>query len=144
MTSNQQQISSDKASQRGVSERDTDVNAGARIQSANINAGAHVAGANIAAGAHPTQTGYLQTLIAKQNSGQALTPAEQQYFTNATTKARGGGIHLGVQPGGGVPISMAGAGNPVANSGKPVTPQQAASLPKGTHFMTSDGRWLVR
>lgn len=144
MTSNQQQVSSDKGASRQVSMRDTDVNAGSRIGAANINAGAHVQGAQISAGAHPTATGLVEQIMSIPAAQRS--PEQSAYLAKALTPARSGGIHLGVQPGtaGSVPVSNAGAGNPVANGGRPITPQQAATLPKGTHFLTSDGRWLVR
>lgn len=142
MTTNQQQVSADKGSQRQVSIRDTDVNAGSRIQAAGIGARSRNSAPNV--------TTMIQGLEQKQNAGQPLTPAEQAIWTHYTAPPRSGGVHLGVQPGGapaasgGIPIANAGAGNPVANGGKALTPQQASTLPKGTHFLTSDGRWLVR
>lgn len=132
------------ANSQATSRRDTDVNAGARITSAQISAAARLATQQ------PSQAAYIKELTGKVSAGTA-TPAEQQYFEHIAAPSRQSGIHLGVggtgappvHPGS-VPISMAGANNPVANGGRAVTPQQAASLPKGTHFLTSDGRWLVR
>lgn len=138
MTSNQQQVSQDKGAGRQVSMRDTDVNAGSRVTAA-------VAGANARGKfVQPSVTGLTEQIMnipAAQRS-----PEQSAYLAKELTPPRSGGIHLGVQPGttGSVPVANAGAGNPVANGGRPVTPQQAATLPKGTHFLTSDGRWLVR
>jgi len=143
MTANQQTISEDKEAQRKVSVQDTNTNARARLGSASIMANAHLRGIQ------PSETGYLSGLIDKQNQGQQLTPAEQMYFNHYTAppKTGSGNIPGGLTIGGGkpaVPITMVGNNNPVANAGKPVTPEQARTLPKGTHFLTSDGRWLVR
>lgn len=150
MTSNQQAVDQAKAAQRTTSERDTDVNARSRVTAANIGANSHIQAATIGAD-RTTDASILQGLIQKQNSGQQLTPSEQQTFAHLTQvngRNRRGlpGSGQTVTPGnyGGVSVAYAGANNPVANSGKAVTPAQARSLPQGTHYRTTDGRWIVR
>lgn len=144
MTTNQGQVSSDKGAARAQAGRDTDVNAASRVTAAQISAAARYATAQ------PSQAGLIKEIIGKAQAGTA-SPEEIKYLDHVSAPPKQSGIHLGAQPGGAppvhpgsVPISMAGANNPVANGGRAVTPQQAASLPKGTHFLTSDGRWLVR
>jgi len=117
-------------------------------------AGSRITAAQIYAHAHPTQPNMpteLNEIGAKIDNGTA-TPSEKAIFSHFASPPRSAGIHLGSQPTGSssggqqssVPITMAGPNNPVANGGKPVTPDQARNLPSGTHFLTSDGRWLVR
>lgn len=84
MTTNNQQVSTDKAAQRASAQRNTDVGVAGRIQAAGISAGAHVDAANISAG-KPSSAATIDALTAKQNSGQQLTPAEQAVWNKATT-----------------------------------------------------------
>lgn len=125
-----------ETTQRGqnMTQQNAQTGARARLGAANIMANAHLKGIQ------PSETGYLSDLINKQNQGQTLTPAEQMYFNHFTAPPH----NAKTQTAPGVPIQNYGANNPVANAGKPVTPEQARTLPKGTHFLTSDGRWLVR
>lgn len=90
MTANNVQVSADKGQQRQTSMRNTDVNAASRIQAAGIGAGGHVQAAGISAG-RTTDATILQGLVAKQNSGQPLTSAEQAAFNHMTQVSRGGG-----------------------------------------------------
>jgi hypothetical protein len=132
-TAGQQLRAQTAANGQQITRQDTLTNAGSRIKSAQIIAGSRT----------PSQTQYLESLVAKQNAGQSLTPAEQTVYNKYTAMPQPKRTNLG-QSTPSVPIAMAGANNPVANGGKPVTPEQARTLPKGTHFLTSDGRWLVR
>jgi len=67
---------------------------------------------------------------------------EQQAYLNKQLKPNG--IALGGQMATGPGFVKDAQGNLVANGGHPVSPDQARSLPPGTHFLTNDGRWLVR
>lgn len=127
LTANNIRVSGDKAQQRATSMRNTDVSAGSRVQAAGISAN------------RPQNAAILQNLITKQNSGQALSPAEQAAFDHLTQVSKGrGGRSL-------PPGLVVGGGAAGANANIPVlTPQQAAKLPKGTAFRTTDGRLLHR
>lgn len=150
MTSNNQQVASDKAAQRTVSERDTDVRAGATIGAANIGADSRIDSAHISAD-KPTASGFVQYLTDKQNRGEQLTPAEQKVWDKETSiRGKGRSLPAGLVVGGsgntsgGISVQNYGANNPVANGGQPLSAAQAASLPKGTHFLGHDGKWYVR
>lgn len=78
LTHNNLLVSGDKAAQRQVSMRDTDVSARSRVQAAGVSAG------------RPVDAAILQGLITKQNSGQTLTPAEQAAFNHFTQVSKGG------------------------------------------------------
>lgn len=83
MTRNNVQQSYDRSQQRATSERNTDVNAASRIRAAGISGGSHIESSEIAA-AKPTDATMTSAEIAKQNSGQTLTPAEQAHFDHTT------------------------------------------------------------
>lgn len=107
MTSNQTTQSSDRGLQRETSRRNTDVNAGARIQAAGISAGAHVEGANISAN-RPSSAQMLEGLVSKMNNGETLTPAEQSVFNRLTHVSQGRGrssLPAGLTPGGSKPTA---------------------------------------
>lgn len=98
LTHNNLLVSGDKAAQRQVSMRNTNVNAASRVQAAGISAG------------RPQDAAILQNLIAKQNSGQALTPAEQAAFNHFTQVSKGGrSLPPGLVVGGGAAAPPGGA-----------------------------------
>lgn len=132
--------SQDRDAQRHQSQINAQINAGSRVQSAGITAGAHVTGANIGANRTSDAT-ILQSLTDKQNSGQALTPAEQVAWNHLTQVSHPQRGLAGTNS-----VVGAAAGGQIANGGSvpTLTPQQAAKLPRGTHFRTTDGRVLVR
>lgn len=138
MTSNNQQVSSDKSAQRQVSMRDTDVNAGARVQAAGISAARP--------GPQPSPTGLLEQIMSIP-AGQR-TQEQQAYVTKALTPSRGAGRRAIPPAAGGAP---AGGGTPQIpvnpQTGQPFRPfsaQDAAKLPKGTRFYGKDGNLYVR
>lgn len=154
MTGNNIQVSSDKAAQRGVSVSNNTATNRSRIQAAGIAAGGHVTAANISS-QRPSEAGTLDDLQDKQDSGQTLTPAEQQRWDRGThiTQGRGGrppliGVGGNTSAGpsniNGISVQNYGANNPVANNGKPLTPAQAQSLKgHGVHFLGTNGKWYI-
>lgn len=90
MTENQHVVSEDKSKQRQTSERNTDVNAGSRVQAAKIGAGGHVAAAKISAG-RDSEAQFNQLYIEKKRQGIQTTPEEDQLFQHntQTKKSRG-------------------------------------------------------
>jgi hypothetical protein len=152
MTSNQQQVSADKGSQRQQSQTNAQIGAGARVTAAQIYASAHPQQPNM-----PTE---LNEIGQKMDEGTA-TPSEQAIFKHYASPPRSsgyGGGGLAIQPqggghpqpapqqqqqGGSIPITMAGPNNPVANGGHPITPAQSHTLPKGIHYLGGDGKWRI-
>lgn len=59
-------------------------------------------------------------------------------------RASARGLPGGVHGGGRIPVQNYGANNPVANGGKPLTVQQAATLDRGVHFLGLDGKWHIK
>jgi hypothetical protein len=123
MTSNQVQESIDKGLGRQTS-----------VQVARIRAGGTEAAAGINAN-KPDQATFDDTYIKAKKLGLETTPEEDARFahdTQVSGKAKlsllTGGTHTG-GGGGNIPT---------------VTPQQAARLPKGTQFRTTDGRVLIK
>jgi hypothetical protein len=100
LTSNQQQVSSDKAAQRQTSERETDVNAKSRLGAAGINAGGHIAAAGVS-NQRPSPTTLMQQLEPIITSGKA-NPAQQALWNKLTETKNGRalppGLTIGKQP----------------------------------------------
>lgn len=81
----------------------------------------------------PTMAGTMAPILAKVARGEALTPAEQQAWSMYRPGRRGGAAAG--------PAPAAGGGKtPVRVS----SPDEARKLPKGTAFMTPDGRVKIR
>ena len=119
MTSNQAQVSSDKGQERETQVKVAKIRQNATVTAAGINAN----------GRPPTdaeQRAALQPLI---DNGTA-TPAQRQMWAHLTQTSHAS-HSLIVPPTGGGQIPT-------------VTPQQAAKLPRGTQFRTTDGRVLVK
>lgn len=169
MTSNQQQVASDKGAERGVQVSNNSANNVSRVQAARIAAGGHVQAAGISAD-RPSEAGTLDDLQTKQDSGQALTPAEQQRWDRGTHISNGrtgrslpagltvGGSNPPIQPApltgaaiqgqsrSGFSVQPFGQNNLVANGGKPLTAQQSHQLQKqgtGIHYLGTDGAWHI-
>lgn len=143
MTTNQQTVSGDKQRGQNITQSDSQGRDAAIVQSAGIGATSR----NYATDQHnaqPTEEKFKASYIAAKQAGQPTTSEQDQEFAHDTEVNRrakttpiGGGSSS-------VPIANYGANNPVANGGRPVTPAQARGLPAGTHFLTSDGRWMIR
>lgn len=80
----------DRAAQRRVSMRDTDVNAGSRIAASRISAGAHVSAAAIGAG-RPSAPGFNEDYINRRRNGEPTTPEEDALFNHNTHVSQGRG-----------------------------------------------------
>jgi hypothetical protein len=89
MTAQQISQHGDRQSQQQTSMRNTDVNAASRVKAAGIGAGSRNYNTD-ETNNRPTSANILQGLIAKQNSGQQLTPAEQATFDHMTAVAKKG------------------------------------------------------
>lgn len=108
LTSNQQQIASDKAAGRTATTANTGTRAAATIRAAQIGAAGRTTDTNLS-NQRPSQTTFEQELVNKKNladagKGPALTPAEQLVFNHMTQVGKGGGgakLPAGLNPGGG-------------------------------------------
>lgn len=103
MSANQIAQDTAKTASRAQAGRDTDVNASSRIQAAGMGDASRNRNTDVNVN-KPTSATILQGLIAKQNSGQQLTPAEQAAFNHMTSAGKGHAAlpaNLNVKPGGG-------------------------------------------
>lgn len=103
MSSNQVAQDKAKAASRVQAGRDTDVNANSRIQAAGMGDASRNRNTDVNVN-KPTSATILQGLIAKQNAGQPLTPAEQAAFNHMTSAGKTHATlpaNLNVKPGGG-------------------------------------------
>lgn len=83
MTGNQVQTSQDRAAQRGVSMRNTDVNARSRIQSAGVSASGHIAAAGVSAN-RPSEAQFMNQYTAAKRAGQPTSAEQDQRFAHDT------------------------------------------------------------
>jgi hypothetical protein len=142
LTSGQAQVSQDKAAGRATSTLNATIAARSRVQSAGISGAAHEDAANTEANAQQQDslTNYMRGLATRQDNGETLPEPDQQMWDRYNTIPRTGRVPAHVnapRPTSSVSRNT-GGGPPV------MTPQQAAKLPKGTQFRTTDGRILVR
>lgn len=148
MTANQSQMSADKALQRGQSDTNNIRNNQTNRDIADVRGGYQIRSARISAG-RPSPTTEAEGLQNDQDQGRTLTPAQQARWNKLNAIPRSARVP---STGGGSMPSTGNAGADVGAFGgslltskiPTVTPQQAAKLPKGTHFRTTDGRVLIR
>lgn len=143
MTANQQQVSGDKQRGQNMTQGNAAAHNATTIAAANINAGSRERAAKISA-SRPSEAEFLDGYEDKVNAG-TNTPEDDARWHHDTDIPRGRRPAPGGAPSS-APVSVQnyGANNPVANGGKPITPQQANGLPKGTHFLGHDGSWYIR
>lgn len=122
MTSNNQQVSADKAAGRDVSVRNNQNTNRTRIQAAGISAG------------KPTGATILDDLRAKQDRGEQLTPAEQAIWNKDTNIPKGKGKRalIGLPGSGGTPTGGAAASQPGPGNGQLPAGMNASQLPQLT------------
>lgn len=142
MTTNQQTVSGDKRRGQDITQSDSQGRDAAIVQSAGIGADSrkYVSDQH---NAQPTEEKFKSDYITAKQAGQPTTLEEDQRYAHDTEVNRRSKT-TPIGNGSSVPIANYGANNPVANGGKPVTPAQARGLPAGTHYLTSDGRWIIR
>lgn len=145
LTANNQLVSNDKAAQRQQSNINNVRTTDTSRRDTDVTAAAHIKGDTIMAN-KPSSTSAFDQAEADLADGKDLSPAQKAIINHQT--ALRGRPQAGATQGNKVPITMAGNNNPVANvvngQPQPVTPAQARTLPRGTHFLTSDGRWMIR
>jgi hypothetical protein len=153
LTSGQAQVSADKSAGRATSTLNATIAARSRVQAAGISGGAHEAAASTEADAQEqdSMTNYMRGLATRLDNGETLPAADQQMWDRFNTIPRTGRVPQRINP----PRPSAPRAAPTAGShpqsqvvsgpgGNGITPQQAARLPRGTSFRTTDGRVLVR
>lgn len=121
---NNVQQSADRERGQDLGVQNTNTRAGAVVTAANI--GANQRGnSSAAATAKPTDATIMQGLIDKQNRGEALSPAEQQWFTSKTPPPSRGRGNRPALIGGGAPVA-----NHAPQGGSPVVTNRDVSYLK--------------